>query len=115
MRDITGSPFIDGCHIFPRSTYAEVSRCDLLIVPLVNGIHCIQDECLDYKKNNDGCLITRTPSERIDWLLHRIRSEKYKELFINRVCKFINIYGKSCNEVYLEILNSGYDWYIKNN
>lgn len=110
---ITGSVFIHGCHIFPRSTYPEVSRCDLLIVPVSGQFHSIQDECMDYKKNDDGCLVERKPYERIVWLLETIPLEKYRELLRNRIYKFIDLYGNECKEVSSEMIVSGYE-HLKN-
>jgi hypothetical protein len=56
---------VDGCHIYPRSTYPALRYCDLNIVPITPKLHTGSDDTFDWIKYN---LEERTVDDKIKHL-----------------------------------------------
>ena len=56
----TGPKWIEGAHIYPRSTYPKLASVPFCIVPLCHWAHG--------KLDKDPLGNTREPNERIEWL-----------------------------------------------
>lgn len=67
---------VDGCHIFPRSTYPALRFCDLNVVPLVHHKHSWKDDTLDWIKYSTQ---QRPVAAKPDWLGRSVRDE-YREV-----------------------------------